>query len=128
MAPHFSLSLDTRMPPPPLPRRLSQECHRVEEHERSQYTLRNDTSSNRSKLIIAGKKLINAYDLLAGFCGGVRTIQLKRRFVGLTRQPAGDRLRLGGAGGDSPRLRRVPRDKAREKEGTNKNGRERRNE
>jgi len=94
----------------PLLERPSQECHREEEQERAQYTSRNDTNSNRSKLIIVGKKLINAYDLLAGFCRGIRTIQLKRRFAGLTRQPAGDRLRRGEAGGDSSRPRCVPRD------------------
>jgi len=90
--------------------------------------LRNDTNSNRSKLIIASKKLINAYDLLAGFCYSIRTIQLKRRFAGLTRQPAGDRLQRGEAEGDSPRPRRVLRDRAREKKETNKNGEERQND
>lgn len=82
-----SLSRYTRVPHSQGPA-ASQECHRVEEQEWAQYTSRNDTNSNRSKLIIAGKKLINAYDLLVGFCRGVRTIQLKRRFAGLTRQPA----------------------------------------
>ena len=90
--------------------------------------MRNDTNSNRSKLIIASKKLINAYDLLAGFCYSIRTIQLKRRFAGLTRQPAGDRLQRGEAEGDSPRPRRVLRDRAREKKETNKNGEERQND
>lgn len=61
-----------------------QGCRPVQEEERPQYISRNDTNSNRSELIIAGKKLINAYDLLAGFCRGAYTIQLKRRFAGLT--------------------------------------------
>lgn len=51
-----------------------QGCHPVQEEERPQYISRNDTNSNRSELIIAGKKLINAYDLLAAFCRGARTI------------------------------------------------------
>lgn len=96
-------------------RRPSQECHWVEEQEWTQYISRNDTNSNRSKLIIAGKKLINAYDLLVGFCRGVCTIQLKRRFAGLTRQPAGDRLRRGEAGGDSPRPLHTMRQNKKEK-------------
>lgn len=54
--------------------------------------------------------------MLVGFCRGVRTIQLKRRFAGLTRQPAGDRLRRGEA---LEEIRRVPCilwDRASEKE------------
>lgn len=90
----------------------SQECHPVEEEERPQYISRNDTNSNRSELIIAGKKLINAYDLLAGFCRGAHIDPVKATFRRIDSLSLGNQLEI-----EKPEVaRRISRQFAKKRE------------